>query len=154
MNKADELVYLGRIISLLARHEQLTLGEIKNKTRSFLRKRHQTDSSVFRTLESFCKLGVLRQTVHRSRIYYELDELGKQPTLVNEATKLDMIEAGVDTENELFKQMAKQGLQYMGLKELPKRPPLINQDGENLDRTKSLEYQPKQPPSNDVKGFK
>lgn len=154
MNKSDEIVYLGRLISLLGKHEQLTLGEIKSKTRPFLRKRHQTDSSLFNTLESFCKLGVLRRKVHKSRIYYALDELGapKQPATPDKAAMLEM---GVDTESELFKQMANQALRYMGKKPL-NTSPISNEEEEeeNLDRTKVLEYKPKEAPPNDVKGFK
>lgn len=146
MNKADETVYLGRIISLLGKHQQLTLGEIKNSTRAFLRKRHQTDSSLFNTLELFVTQGLLRRKVHKSRIYYTLSELaqGYQSPKVQ---PIDLVESAVSTETELFKQMANQGLKHMGL--TTSVDELIEQK-----KKSPKDYVPKAPPPNSTEGFK
>jgi hypothetical protein len=121
MNKQDEVVYLGRIISLLARHEFLTLGEIKNKTRAFIRKRHQTDSSLFNTLELFVTQGMLVRQVRKSRIYYALADIQQKPVVLPQR---DLVEAGVETQSELFKQLVKQAKEYK-----PKDPPPTSVDG-------------------------
>lgn len=114
MNKADETVYLGRIISLLGKHQQLTLGEIKNKTRHFLRKRHQTDSSLFNTLELFVTQGVLTRKVYKSRIYYAIEPTAMGATKPV-AKKLDLVEHGAETGTELFNQMVTRAKNYKPL---------------------------------------
>jgi hypothetical protein len=120
VNKTDELVYLGRIFSLLARHQQLTLAEIKNKTRHFLRKRHQTTSSLFHLLEEFVSNGQLIRTVYGARIFYAMPEQQRSPVL----SKLDLVEAGAETQSELFKKLVEQAKKYK-----PKDPPPPTVDG-------------------------
>lgn len=146
MNKSDEVIYLGRIISLLGKHQQLTLGEIKNKTHSFLRKRHQTDSSLFNTLELFVTQGLLRRKVFKSRIYYTLSSVAQGQGPLPEAKELDLIESGIDTGTELFKQMANQALKHAG----------VNKSVEEVveEKKKKKEYVPKEPPPTGVEGFK
>jgi hypothetical protein len=143
MNKSDEIAYLGRVISLLGRHQQLSLGEIKNKTRAFLRKRHQTDSSVFNTLELYVTQGMLARKVYKSRIYYTLSEMaqGNRPP---EIKPVDLVEAAVESGNALVLQMIEQAKRYTGTK----------QPNTNLDREKTLEYKEKAPPPNSTEGFK
>jgi hypothetical protein len=139
MNKSDETMYLGRVISLLARHGQLSFGEIKNKTWYFLRKRRQTDSSIFQVLELFVEQGMLARKMHKSRIYYTLGNIQQTAPKIS---KLDLVEAGVDTENELMKKMINQAKAYVGTKST------------NPDRDKALEYKQKAPPPSGVEGFK
>lgn len=112
MNKQDEVVYLGRVISLLARHSSLTLGEIKNKTRHFIRRHRQNDSNIFQLLEQFVAEGYLKRVVKRSRVLYSLSDVASPSPKAPKVSKLDLLETASSNEDEIIKRLAEHAKSY------------------------------------------
>lgn len=70
VNIASEQEFFGSVVKMLAKYPRLTLGQIRNSTRAFRRRRRIPAESVFGILEGFVRNGWLKRTEINGRIAY------------------------------------------------------------------------------------
>lgn len=71
MNVISEQELLGTVLKLLSKNQCMTIGQIRNSTRSFCKRRRIPVRAVFEAVEKFVDSGLLKRTVNEhGRVAY------------------------------------------------------------------------------------
>lgn len=74
MNPVSEREFLGTVIRLLARHGEMSLGQIRNSTRQFRSRRRISNDAVFGILRNYVEQGFVGLVERNSHMIYASKE--------------------------------------------------------------------------------
>lgn len=70
MNPVSEQEFMATVLKLLARNGRMTIGQIRNRTRAFRRRRRIANETVFKLLENYIDTGLIKHIEISGRVAY------------------------------------------------------------------------------------
>ena len=88
MLDATKREFLGTVIRLLARNREMSLGQIRNSTRNFRKRRRISDDSLFSVMREYVDAAMIAQVERKGRVVYACLEI--KDMLVKSSKALEM----------------------------------------------------------------
>ena len=75
MNTISEREFLGTVIRLLARNREMSLGQIRNSTRNFRKRRRISNDSLFSVMRHYVDAGMIAELERKGHMIYASKEI-------------------------------------------------------------------------------
>ena len=86
MNTISEREFLGTVIRLLARNREMSLGQIRNSTRNFRKRRRISNDAVFGILRRYVEeglIGIIERNSHMIYASKEIEDMSRHGDVPN-----------------------------------------------------------------------
>lgn len=89
MLDATKREFLGTVIRLLARNREMSLGQLRNSTRQFRKRRRISDDSLFSVMREYVDAALIAQVERKGRVVYACLELKDMLVKSSRALEVD-----------------------------------------------------------------